>query len=171
MGCRGGVLMLAQPTRRLRAVNVWCVWCVREGGYGVCVCVVCEGGGIWDVGGGVLMSAQPTRRLRAVSVWCVWCVCVCGVCGVCVCVVCEGGGIWDVGGGSSLIGYKFYVFFLIHSPLLPLSSHAVELGAQDHASECRCMVAARPSGQQTSVSLGTYTIQWRRCVNFMCDTV
>ena len=38
----------------------------------------------------------------------------------------------------------------------------LELGAQDHASECRCMVAARPSGQQTSVSLGTYTIQWRR---------
>ena len=46
------LLMLAQPTRRLRAVSVWCVWCVREGGYGVCVCVVCEGGGIWDVGGG-----------------------------------------------------------------------------------------------------------------------
>jgi len=38
----------------------------------------------------------------------------------------------------------------------------LELGALDRASECRCMVVARPSGQQTSTSLGTYTIQWRR---------
>ena len=115
----------------------------------------------------LLMSAQPTRRLRAVSVWCVWCV----WCGV-----------WGEGAGSLLIGYKVHVclcmnpFFSSPSlfPLLlplPLSSLAVELGAQDHASECRCMVAARPSGQQTSVSLGTYTIQWRRWVKpRVCDS-
>ena len=65
-----------------------------------------------------------------------------------------------------------YVHVWIHffsSPSLltllsPPPSLAVELGTQDHASECRCMLAARPSGQQTSVSLGTYTIQWRRWV-------
>ena len=57
--------------------------------------------------------------------------------------------------------------FLSPSASLP----TVELGSQDKASEVWCLLAPLPHShitqpQNTSLSFGTYTVQWRRCVFF-----
>ena len=47
---------------------------------------------------------------------------------------------------------------MITSSLVP--SHAVEMEPSDQATECYCLLAI--SNQSNSVSIGTYTIMWKR---------